>query len=80
MDNKAAEAYLVEQKTALNEQRKEIEAIGEARGMEKGKVEGLAEGIEKTAINMLNQNLDTKLISSVTGISETDLQRLKNKL
>lgn len=72
MDNKAAEAYLVEQQTALKEQRKEIEAIGEARGMEKG--------IEKTAINMLNQDLDIKFISSVTGLSELTLQKLKNKL
>lgn len=49
-------------------------------GLAEGKAEGLAEGIERTAINMLNQSLDIKLISSVTGLSQTDLQKLKNKL
>lgn len=42
-------------------------------GKAEGKAEGLAEGIERTALNMLNQNLDIKLISSVTGLSKTDL-------
>ena len=58
----------------------EGKAEGLAEGLAKGKAEGLAEGVERTAINMLNQNLDIKLISTVTGLSEVDLQRLKNKL
>ena len=47
---------------------------------EKGMEKGIAEGIKKTAINMLNQNLDIKLISSVTGLSISDIQKLQNKL
>ena len=34
----------------------------------------------KTALNMLNQKLDDKLISSVTGLSLEEITNLKNKL
>ena len=33
----------------------------------------------KTAINMLNQKLDDKLISSVTGLSLEEISKLKSK-
>ena len=33
----------------------------------------------KTAINMLNQKLDDKLISSVTGLSLEEIAKLKSK-
>ena len=52
------------------------EAIGEAIGIEKGE----AIGMEKAAINMLKQNLDFKLISSITGFSIDELLKLKNRL
>ena len=42
--------------------------------------EGREEGIEKTAINMLKQKLDDKLICQVTGLSLEQLAKLKNKL
>lgn len=44
----------------------------------KGREEGRQEGIEKTAINMIKQNLDFKLISQVTGFSEQEVQKLKD--
>ena len=58
------------------------------QGMEKGREEGMKEGMEKgrekgikqTAINMLKQNLDNSLISSVTGLSTDEVLKLKNKL
>ncbi len=34
----------------------------------------------KTAINMLNQKLDDKLISSVTGLNLEEISKLKNNL
>ncbi|WHA07643.1 hypothetical protein N3Z16_09440 (plasmid) [Candidatus Megaera polyxenophila] len=34
----------------------------------------------KTAINMINQKLDDKLISSVTGLDLEEIAKLKNKL
>ena len=45
-----------------------------------GKAEGRAEAIEKTAINMLKEKIDDKLISSVTGYSLEEISKLKNKL
>lgn len=46
----------------------------------RGQAEGEIKGIEKTAINMLKENLDIKLISSVTGISTDELLKLRSKL
>ena len=58
-------------------------SIGEASGIEKGisigKQEGIEEGIKKTALNMIKQKLDDKLISSVTGLSVEEILKLKNK-
>ena len=36
--------------------------------------------LKKTAINMLLQKLDDSLIKSVTGFSQDDLNKLKNKI
>lgn len=46
----------------------------------KGEARGRAEGIEQTAINMLKQNLDAKLITSVTGLSKDEILKIHNKL
>ena len=54
--------------------------IGEARGIEIGEARGEAKGIEKTAINMIKQNLDFKLISQVTGLLEQEIQKLKDHM
>ena len=35
--------------------------------------------IKKAAINMLKQNLDIKLIASVTGLSCYEIEKLKSK-
>lgn len=43
------------------------------------RAEGEAKGIKKTALNMLKQKLDDKLISSVTGLSLEEILKLKNK-
>ena len=56
---------------------------GKAMGIEKGKAMGEATGIEKgkreIAVNMLKQNIDIKLISSVTGVSIEELVNLRDK-
>ena len=36
--------------------------------------------LEKTAINMLKQKLDDKLICSVTGLSLEEITKLKNRI
>ena len=66
--------YSYYQKKLYND-RDELQAA-EARG----EAIGEARGIEKTAINMLKQNLDFKLISSITGFSIDELLKLKNRL
>jgi hypothetical protein len=43
------------------------------------RAEGEAKGIKKAALNMLKQELDNKLISSVTGLSLEEILKLKNK-
>ena len=45
----------------------------------RGEVKGEARGIEKTALNMLKQKIDDKLIASVTGFSLEEIAKLKNK-
>ena len=51
-------------------------------GIEEGRAEGIEEGREvrenEIAINMLKQNLDHSLISSVTGLSADAILKLKN--
>jgi predicted transposase/invertase (TIGR01784 family) len=64
MDNKAAEAFLIE--------------TAEARGLERGLEKGLKDGMEKAAINMLKEKLDDSVIKSVTGLSQDDLDKLKH--
>ena len=58
-------------KKAENKAREEGIVIGETRGIEKG--------IDKVAISMLKQKIDDSLIQSVTGFSQDELDKLKNK-
>jgi predicted transposase/invertase (TIGR01784 family) len=65
--------------------------IGEAKGMEKGLAEGETRGIEKgiekgaeqrnieVAINMIKQNLTTELIGQVTGLTNDEILKLRNR-
>ena len=83
---KAAEARGIEKgiEQGIEKGRKE----GREEGIEKGIEQGIEKGIEKgatkkleeIAINMLKQNLDNSLISSVTGLSTDEVLKLKNKL
>ena len=49
------------------------------KAREEALTEGISIGVEKTAINMLKQKLDDKLISSVTGLTLEEILKLKNK-
>ena len=51
----------------------------EQKGREEGIQIGQARGIEKTVINMLKENLEIKLISSVTELSVDKILKIKNK-
>jgi len=48
--------------------------------LDKAKAEGREEAVEKTVINMLKQHLDIDLISTVTGLSNNQIHKLKNEL
>ena len=55
-------------------------AEGKAEGNAEGKAEGEAIGVEKIAINMLQDNEPLDKISRFTGLSLDELLKLKNKL
>jgi predicted transposase/invertase (TIGR01784 family) len=57
-----------------------IEANTLKKAEAKGREEGADKKAEETATNMLKQNLDNSLISSVTGFSIDEILKLKNKL
>lgn len=44
------------------------------------KSRAVAIGPQKTAINMLKENLNIKLIAQVTGLAKEEILKLKNKL
>jgi predicted transposase/invertase (TIGR01784 family) len=67
--------------TTLNEEKgEELMASLAKHWYDEGIQEGVEKGIEKTAINMLNSNLDLKLICQVTGLSMHEITRLKATL
>ncbi len=47
---------------------------------EEGIEKGIAEGVEKTAINMLKKNMDIDTIMELTGLSKEKIEELKLKL
>ena len=49
------------------------EAKGEARGRTEGKAEGAAEAKRQMVLSMLEKGFDIKLISELTGLSETEV-------
>ncbi len=67
-DNRAREAFI------KDEAREEGLKEGIKEGIEKGR----QEGIEKVAVNMLTEGFDVKIVSKSTGLSEGEVERLKN--
>ena len=47
--------------------------IGEQRGLEKGKTQGT----KNIALNMISENMDTKLIAKFTGMTIEEINKLK---
>ncbi len=62
--------------TALN--KKGIQQ-GLKQGLEQGKQEGLEQGKYEIVVKMLANGLNTKTISSYTGLSEKDIKNIKYK-
>ena len=53
---------------------------GIEKGIKIGEQKGMEKGMHKAAMNMLNEGIDVKFITKITGISEYQLLKLKNKL
>ena len=51
---------------------------GMQKGMEKGMEKGRAEGMEEVALNMLKSKFKLSVISKITGLSEAEIEKLKN--
>jgi len=49
-------------------------------GRESDILEEIEKGMEKTAINMLKQKLDSFLISTIPGLSSTKILQLENRI
>ncbi|MCY4513048.1 MAG: Rpn family recombination-promoting nuclease/putative transposase [Bdellovibrionales bacterium] len=58
--------------------RKHIEERGHEKGLKKGLREGRQEGRQEVVLNMLQNKLDVSLICKVTGLSEKEINKLKN--
>ena len=54
--------------------------IGEARGVEKGIIDGINQRNFDIARRMLQEKTDIKFISSVTGLSTDDILKIQNKM
>lgn len=51
-------------------------AAREKKGHEQGIIEGHEQGIKATAVNLLNEGMDIKFISKVTGLSIEEIEKL----
>ena len=52
---------------------------GRAEGLQEGRVEGLQQGTIKIALNMLKEETKISFICKVTGLSEEEIKKLKEK-
>ena len=58
--------------------REEIREKGRLEGWQKGQQEGRQEGRQEVALNLLSAGLDLKTVSNYTGLSEEEINKLKN--
>ena len=58
--------------------RKQAIKEGKAEGKAEGRAEGKIESKLEIAQNMLNMNMDIKIISKATGLSENEIKNLKS--
>jgi flagellar biosynthesis/type III secretory pathway protein FliH len=65
--------------SALEKIRNDSLAQGREEGIEIGEARGEARGIEKTAINMLQQKFDPQVIATVTGLTLEEVLKLQNR-
>lgn len=64
---------------ALRKYEQKVREESEAKGRAEGIAEGVDQRNQEIALNMLKQNLEVGLISSVTGMGEDEILKLKSK-
>ena len=83
---KEAESLLVEEgiltkggyMDAIERERWESRQEGRQEGIQEGLEKGLQTGRQAVILNMLKEKLDLSVISKVTGLSEEEINKLKN--
>ena len=63
---------------SLDEAKKEGWKLGQVDGIKKGRQEGMQQGMQQVALNMLKEKTGMSLICKVTGLSEAEINKLKN--
>ena len=58
--------------------KKEARRTGRREGRKEGRKEGLEKGMKKVALNLLKKNIDISIISETTGLSKSEIEKLKN--
>ena len=68
-------------KNSIDTAKREGKEEGLAEGMEKGLAEGMKKGMEKRSLEiarkMLAKGMDAEMVMEITGLSESQLQQLK---
>ena len=76
-------AYLGQELGILDSAKAEGKEEGKAEGLKEGLVKGKEEGIKEKAIEMakisLDEGLDIKLISKITGLSIAEIEELRKE-
>lgn len=77
MDNRAIEDYKLKQiQQQIIQAETQGKTVGRAEGRAEGKAEGKAEEKIEIARNLLAQNIDVNIISTVTGLSPEEISKL----
>ena len=64
--------------SSLDEAREEGMSVGMRKGMSAGMEKGRQEGQKELILNMLKKSADLSFISEITGLSEEEINKLKN--
>ena len=66
-------------KKKIEEAKRDGKAEGFVVGEKKGKAEGIKKEKQETALKMLQKQMDLKIIKEITGLTEEEIKKLKDK-
>ena len=76
-DQRAEKAYAFDE--GMEKGKAEGIQQGKAEGIQQGMEKGRAEGMQVVALNMLKNKFKLSVISEITGLSEAEIEKLKNR-